>query len=53
VNHILEINGLTKDFIPPLSFSKLIKLDFKHRKSTRALEDISFSLEKGKILGVL
>lgn len=53
MNHILEINGLTKDFTPPLSFGKLIKLDFKHRKPTRALEDISFSLEKGKILGVL
>ena len=53
MKHILDVNRLTKDFIPPLSFSKLIKLDFKHRKPTRALEDVSFSLEKGRILGVL
>lgn len=50
---ILEVNNLTKDFIPPLAFSKLIKLDFKHKSPTRALQDVSFSLEKGKILCVL
>jgi len=53
MKHLLEVKKLTKDFIPPLSFTKLIKLDFKHRKPTRALEDISFSLKKGQILGVL
>ena len=53
MKHILEVEKLTKDFTPPLSFSKLIKLDFKHRKPTRALEDVSFSLKKGQILGVL
>ena len=50
---ILEVEKLTKDFIPPLSFTKLIKLDFKHRRPTRALEEVSFSLKKGQILGVL
>jgi ABC-2 type transport system ATP-binding protein len=53
VKYILEVDGLTKDFIPPFPFSKLVKFDFKHRKPTRALEDVSFSLDKGKILGVL
>lgn len=53
MEYILEVDKLTKDFIPPLSFSKLIKLDFKHRKPIRALEDVSFSLKKGQILGVL
>lgn len=49
----IEIQQLTKDFIPPLSFRKLLRLDFKHTKPTRALDDISFSLKKGEILGVL
>jgi ABC-2 type transport system ATP-binding protein len=53
VKYILETDGLTKDFIPPLSFRKLIRLDLRQRKPNRALEDVSFSLEKGKILGVL
>ncbi len=53
MSHILEVNELTKDFMPPLSFSKLVRFDFNHRGQTRALEDISFSLDKGRILGVL
>ena len=53
MKHILEVEKLTKDFIPPLSFGKLIKLDFKHRRPTRALEDVSFSFKRGGILGVL
>ena len=50
---ILEVEKLTKDFIPPLSFGKLIKFGFKHRNPIRALDNISFSLKKGQILGVL
>lgn len=53
MNFILEVEQLTKDFIPPLSFRKLLRLDFKHRKPTRALEEISFSLKKGQILCIL
>ena len=49
----IELNQVTKDFIPPLSFYKLLRLDFKHRNPIRALEDISFSLNKGEILGIL
>jgi len=51
--YILEVEKLTKYFIPPLSFSRLIKLDFKHRRPTTALKDVSFSLKKGKILAIL
>lgn len=50
---MLEVKGVTKDFMPPLSFTQLAKLDFKHRRPMRALEDVSFSLERGKILGIL
>ena len=49
----MEVDKITKDFLPPASFSKLLRLDFKKRKPTRALEDISFSLKKGCILGIL
>jgi len=49
----IEVERLTKDFIPPLSFHKLLKLDLKQRSHTRALSDVSFSLKDGKILGIL
>ncbi|MFC1658653.1 ABC transporter ATP-binding protein [Candidatus Omnitrophota bacterium] len=49
----IEIERLSKDFTPPLSFHKLLRLKLRHRKPTRALEDISFSLKKGEILGIL
>lgn len=53
MNDILEIEHLTKDFYPPLSFSKLIPLNLQPRRPVRALEDVSFSLNKGEILGIL
>lgn len=49
----IEIEHLTKDFIPPLSFRKLLRLDFRHRRPTRALKDVSFSVKPGQVLGVL
>ena len=49
----IEIERLSKDFIPALSFRKLLRLGFKHRKPVRALEEISFSLKQGEILGIL
>jgi ABC-2 type transport system ATP-binding protein len=49
----IEVEQLTKDFIPPLSFHKLLKLDFKHGQSIRALEEITFALKRGEILGIL
>ena len=53
MKYVLEINKLTKDFIPPLSFTKLIKLDFTHQRPIRALEEVSFSLKRGGTLGIL
>lgn len=50
---MLQVNNITKNFAPPLSFNRLLNMGFKHRKSTRALEEITFSLEKGKILCIL
>jgi len=49
----IEVDQLTKDFIPCLSFSNLLRFNFKHRRPTRALENITFSLKKGGILAVL
>jgi ABC-2 type transport system ATP-binding protein len=53
MNHILEVDRVTKDFYPPLSNRQFFTLQFRGRKPVRALDDISFSLERGKILGVL
>jgi len=53
MENILEVEKLSKDFIPPLSLVELIKLNFRHRKPVRALEDISFSIKKSAVLGVL
>ncbi|MFA5339870.1 MAG: ABC transporter ATP-binding protein [Candidatus Omnitrophota bacterium] len=50
---ILEVDGVTKDFTPPLSFGKLIRLDLRRGIPVRALEDVSFRLERGKTLAVL
>lgn len=52
-NEILKLTNVTKDFYPALPFSKLLTLDFKPDKPTRALDDVSFSLERGKVLGIL
>ena len=48
----LEIKNLTKIFIPPLSLTDFGRFHFK-RTSLIALNNLSFSLEKGKILGIL
>ena len=53
MQYILEVDGITKDFMPPLTFSKLARLELKHRKPIRALSDVSFYLERGQILGIL
>ena len=49
----LEAKNLSKIFYPPLSFSDLIKLNFRGKKPIQAIDDLSFSLSSGKILGVL
>jgi ABC-2 type transport system ATP-binding protein len=53
MNPILKVNRITKDFLPPLSYRNLVRLQPKPRKPTQALEDVSFTLERGKILGIL
>jgi ABC-2 type transport system ATP-binding protein len=53
MDHVLEISGLSKAFTPPLSLQRLMKLDFRHQNQAPALQDVSFSLEKGRILGIL
>ena len=53
MDYILKVEHITKDFTPPLSFRELLSLNLKGRSSTRALEDLSFLLERGKILGIL
>ena len=49
----IRIEHLGKDFYPAFSFSKLLKLNFKRETPTKALKNITFSLEKGRILGIL
>lgn len=50
---ILEVKNVTKDFIPAFTLSKILTLDFKHIKPTRALEEVSFSINKGSTLAIL
>ena len=50
---ILEVEKLTKIFYPALSFTDLAKFNFGRKKPVTALNNISFSLNKGKILGIL
>jgi len=50
---ILRLTGVTKDFYPVPPLSKALAFNFKPGKPTRALDDVSFSLENGKILGIL
>jgi ABC-2 type transport system ATP-binding protein len=50
---MLKINNITKDFIAPFSLRRLAKFDFRRHSSTRALDDVSFTLSKGSVLAVL
>jgi len=50
---MVEIEKLTKLFYPPPSYSDIVKLRFKHKIPTKALDNVSFSLKRGKILGIL
>lgn len=53
MKYILEVDAITKDFIPAIPFHKLLRFDFKRTKPTRALENISFSLKDGLVLAIL
>jgi len=50
---MLKIEKLTKIFYPSLSYYDIFKLRFRHKIPTKALDEISFRLEAGKILGIL
>lgn len=53
MNTVLEIENLTKIFKPQISLSDIAKLDLKPKPPVVALENISFCLGQGKILGIL
>ena len=52
---ILKVNNLTKKFFVEKSFADKIKVIFDkgHAESITALDNISFSVKKGEILGIL
>lgn len=53
MKYIVEASGISKSFFPPFSFKKILQLDLKRKNPVNALTDVSFSLEKGKILCIL
>ncbi len=50
---IVEVHNICKYFLPALTFSNLLKFDFLRTPRILALDNISFSLPAGRILGVL
>ena len=52
-SEIIKLSNVTKEFYPALPISKLLTFDFKPGKPARALDNVSFSLERGKVLGIL
>ena len=50
---ILKVENICKNFSFPLSFRELFRSGFKQRKIIRVLEDLSFTLERNKILCIL
>jgi ABC-2 type transport system ATP-binding protein len=50
---MLEAANITKNFIPPISFSRLARLDFGRSPAVRALDNVSFSLPEGSVLAIL
>jgi ABC-type multidrug transport system ATPase subunit len=50
---MLEMTGITKDFVPSLSFSRITKPELGRGPAVRALDNVSFSLSKGSVLAIL
>lgn len=50
---ILEVKDVTKDFFPAFSLTELLKFNFKSARATRAIDSLSFTLDKGSSLGIL
>lgn len=53
MNSILKVTDLTKLFYPPLTLGRMARLDFRRGEAVKALDGVSFSLERGKVLCVL
>lgn len=50
---ILDVRNVTKIFYPPFSTTEFLRGRLWPRQPTYALKDVSFTLERGKILGIL
>ncbi len=50
---IVEISNLTKLFFPPLPFSHIVTLRLRRIPPVKALDNVSLSIKKGKIIGIL
>lgn len=50
---MLKVSNITKDFMSALPLSRIATLNFKRDRAVRALDDVSFSLPGGSILGIL
>ncbi len=50
---ILKVTGISKDFFCAPTLQELCRLNFKGRNTVSALDNISFTLEKNKILCIL
>ena len=50
---MLIVENLSKIFLPPISFSNLLKFKFRQENSVPALNDVSFRINKGTLVCVL
>jgi ABC-2 type transport system ATP-binding protein len=53
MDDILKVEGISKNFTSPFSLRELFFRDIKQRKTIRALQNLSFTLRRNKILCVL
>jgi ABC-2 type transport system ATP-binding protein len=52
-DNMIDIKGITKHFYPHFSLSRFLKPGLKAQKPVVALDNVSFSLEKGRVLAIL
>ncbi len=52
-NILLKIEHIKKTFTPPLSYRDMLKFNFKSNRCITALDDVSFNVEKGRIIAIL
>jgi ABC-2 type transport system ATP-binding protein len=53
LDFMLKVDSITKDFLLPISFRRIARLDFKRLPAVHALKDVSFDLPKGSVLAIL